>query len=93
MVPLQPLTPSAAYDCPAELCPGTSDRKSAPMDISTRLRLTRLTFDFEHHLLLLLLSSATRLQLVSLLYEVILVDWCTLFILHTCTSFYSIPCI
>jgi len=35
-------------------------------DISTRLRLTRLTFDFEHHLQLLLLSSATRLQLQSL---------------------------
>jgi len=34
-------------------------------DICTRLRLTRLTFDFEHHLLLLLLlSSATRLQLL-----------------------------
>jgi len=35
-------------------------------DISTHLRLTRLTFDFEHHLLLLLLSSAARLQLQSL---------------------------
>ena len=34
-------------------------------DISTGLRLTRLTFDFEHHLLLLL-SSATWLQLQSL---------------------------
>ena len=33
-------------------------------DISTRLRLTRLTFDFQHHLLLLLLTSATRLQLL-----------------------------
>ena len=70
MVPPQRLTPSAAYDCPTELCPGTSDRKSAPMDISTRLRLTRLTFDFEHHLLLLLLESATRLQLVSLVYTI-----------------------
>jgi len=30
----QPLTPSAAYDCPTELCPGTSNRKSAPMSDS-----------------------------------------------------------
>ena len=30
----QPLTPSAAYDCPTELCPGTSNRKSAPMSIA-----------------------------------------------------------
>jgi len=28
----QPLTPSAAYD-PTELCPGTSNRKSAPMAV------------------------------------------------------------
>jgi len=32
MVPPQPLTPSAAYGCPTELCPGTSNRKSAPMN-------------------------------------------------------------